>query len=52
MDNKEKETAGEEQDPRPLTDEEFEEYKKKEAKKERKARGIASAIWELFHFFT
>ena len=42
----------EEEDCRPLTDEEFKEYREKEAQKEKKAKGIFSAIWEAINFFT
>ena len=56
MDNEKKEQILEEEEEeetcKPLTDEEFEEWKKNEARKEKKARGIANVIYEIFHFFT
>ena len=42
----------EEEDCKPLTDEEFAEYQKEEARKEKKVLRIFSAIWEAINFFT
>ena len=52
MDNEKKEMTREEEECRPLTDEEFKEYQEKEKRKEKKAGGILSAIWDAINFFT
>ena len=53
MDSDKKElNQEEEEDCKPLTDEEFREYQKKEQRKEKKAKGIFSAIWDAINFFT
>ena len=47
-----KELTQEEEDCKHLTDEEFKEFQKNEQRKEKKIKGIVSAIWEAIHFFT
>lgn len=41
-----------EKDCSPLTDEEFKAYQEKERKKEKKAKGVFSAIWDAINFFS
>ena len=42
----------EEETCKPLTDEEFKEFQEKEARTEKKIKGIISAIWAAVNFFT
>lgn len=41
----------EEEDCKPLTDEEFAEFQKEEARREKKVIGIFGAIWDTITFF-
>ena len=41
----------EEEDCKPLTDEEFAEFQKEEARREKKVIGIFGAIWDAITFF-
>ena len=52
MQEEKKEPTQEEEDCKPLTDEEFKEFQKEEQRKEKKAKGIFSAIWEAINFFS
>ena len=52
MENEKKETTPEEEDPRPLTDEEFREYQEKDARTTKKVRRFFKAIWEAINFFS
>ena len=53
MENKKEEIIPEEEEEcKPLTDEEYEAFLKEEGRKEKKIRRIASAIWEAINFFT
>ncbi len=55
MEDEKKETVPEEEedgDCTPLTDEEFREFQEKEAKTEKRIKGIFSAIWDAIDFFT
>ena len=51
-DTEKKEMNEEEENCRPLTDEEFKAYQEREQKKEKKVKAIFSAIWEAINFFT
>ena len=42
----------EEEDCKPLTDEEFKKYQEKDAKTTKKVLGFFRAIWEGINFFT
>ena len=42
----------EEEDCKPLTDEEFAEFQKEEARKDRKIKHIVDAIFDAISFFT
>ena len=42
----------EEEDCKPLTDEEFAEFQKKEKRTEKKIKLFFDAIWEAINFFT
>ncbi len=52
MDNEKEDLTREEEECRPLTDEEFKEYQEKERRKEKKTEVILSAIWDAISFFT
>ena len=52
MENEKKELPREEEDPKPLTDEEFKEYQEKDARTTKKVRGFFKAIWETINFFS
>ena len=54
MDNKEMEKKEpiREEDPQPLTDEEFKEYQEKDARTTRKVLRFFKAIWEAVNFFS
>ena len=52
MKNEKKEPAQENEDPRPLTDEEFKEYQEKDARKTNKVLRFFKAIWEAINFFS
>ena len=47
-----KEQAEEQEDCKPLTDEEFREYQEKDAKKTNKVLKFFKAIWEAVNFFS
>ena len=51
MENDKKELIREEEDPKPLTDEEFREYQEKDARTTKKVLGFFKAIWEAVNFF-
>ena len=51
MDNEKKELTQEKEDPKPLTDEEFEEYQEKDARTTNKVLRFFKAIWEAVNFF-
>ena len=51
MENKKKELTQEEEDPKPLTDEEFKEYQEKDARKTKGVLRFFKAIWEAINFF-
>lgn len=46
-----KAAAAKEKECKPLTDEEFREYQKKKADKEKKEGGVISAIFDAIFFF-
>ena len=48
---KKEEMIQEEEDPRPLTDEEFREYQEKDARTTNKVLRFFKAIWEAINFF-
>lgn len=52
MEDNKKETTQEDEDCRPLTDEEFKEFQEKEKRTDKKIGGIISAIWHAIDFFT
>ena len=52
MDNEKNEQTREEEDPKPLTDEEFKEYQKKDQRETKKVLGIFKFIMDLIEFFT
>ena len=52
IENEKKEMTREEDDPRPLTDEEFREYQEKDARTTKKVRRFFKAIWEAINFFS
>ena len=52
MENEKKELIGEEEDPKPLTDEEFKEYQEKDARTTKKVLRFFKAIWEAVNFFS
>ena len=47
-----KELTRKEEEPRPLTDEEFKEYREKDARTTKKVKGFFKAIWEAINFFS
>ena len=51
MENEKKELAQEE-DPKPLTDDEFKETQEKDARTTKKVLKVFKAIWEAIHFFS
>ena len=51
MENEKKELTLEE-DPKPLTDEEFNEYQEKDARTTKKVLKFFKAIWEAINFFS
>ena len=51
MENEKKELIREEEDPKPLTDEEFKEYQEKDARTTKKVLKFFKAIWEAINFF-
>ena len=52
MDTEKKDTLQEEEDCKPLTDEEYQEYLEKDKRTEKKVKGIFSAVWEAINFFS
>jgi hypothetical protein len=52
MDNEKKEPTQEEEDCKPLTDEEFREYQEKDARTTNKVLKFLKAIWEAINFFS
>ena len=52
MDNEQKELTQEEEDCRPLTDDEFREYQEKDRKTTNKVLRFFKAIWEAVNFFS
>ena len=52
MDNDRKEPTREEEDCKPLTDEEFKEYQEKDARTTNKVLRFFKAIWEAINFFS
>jgi hypothetical protein len=51
MKNEEKEQSLEEENCKPLTDEEFKEYQEREARTTKRVLGFFSAIWEAILMF-
>ena len=51
MENEKKELTQEE-DPKPLTDDEFKEYQEKDARTTKKVLRFFKAIWEAINFFS
>ena len=51
MENEKKELPREE-DPKPMTDEEFKEYQEKDARITKKVLRFFKAIWEAVNFFS
>ena len=51
MENGKNELTLEKEDPKPLTDEEFKEYQKKDARTTNKVLRFFKAIWEAINFF-
>ena len=51
MDSSKDELTPEDTDCKPLTDEEFAEFQKEEARKEKKIFGIFEAIWDAITVF-
>ena len=51
MKNEEKEQSVEEENCKPLTDEEFKEYQEREARTTKRVLGFFSAIWEAILMF-
>ena len=52
MENEQKEMIQEEEDPKPLTDEEYKEYQEKDARQTKKVLRFFKAIWEAINFFS
>ena len=52
MEDEKKELAQNEENPKPLTDEEFREYQEKDARTTKKVLRIFKAIWEAINFFS
>ena len=52
MDNEQKELPREEEECRPLTDEEFKAYQEKDRKTTNKVLRFFKAIWEAVNFFS
>ena len=52
MENEKNILPREEEDPQPLTDEEFKEYKEKDARTTKKVIRFFKAIWEAINFFS
>ena len=52
MENEKKELTQEEEDPKPLTDEEFRKYQEKDARTTRKVLRFFKAVWEAINFFS
>ena len=52
MENEKKELTREEEDAKPLTDEEFREYQEKDARTTKRVLRFFKAIWEAINFFS
>ena len=52
MENEKKALIQEEENPKPLTDEEFKEYQEKDTRTTKKVLRFFKAIWEAINFFS